>query len=227
MYILGVAGGSGSGKTTFAHKIIDQLGDYQEDLALLSMDSYYLAEQPKESYGSNGKPNFDHPKAFDWELLHFHLKALKEGMSIQVPVYDFGVSKRLADQSIPLSPKKVLIFEGIFTLFNEDVRNLIDTKCFLNVDADIRFIRRLHRDIEKRNRSMESVISQYYGTVRPMYQKYLDPQKQFADIIVGEETDSAAEIISCKIKEVIRKDLFSAKFNPLKTSEDNIEQPQH
>lgn len=201
MYLIGIAGGSGSGKTTFADKIVKQVKD--SSVAILHMDSYYLPIQPKTNFSDSGKANFDHPDAFDWDLLTNHLETIKNGGTIQIPVYDFKISRRVADKTIHLGPCKVLLFEGIFALFNKEIRNLLDIKCFLNVDADIRFTRRLHRDVQERGRSLDSVIDQYYDTVRPMYQKFLDPQRQFADFIIGEETDNAAIILSARIKEVL------------------------
>ncbi len=202
MYIVGIAGGSGSGKTTFAKKVKKQIGD--ENLSLISMDSYYLDVLPDHLKTSKGKPNFDHPHAFDWPLLNQHLHDLKLGKSIEVPIYDFSSSSR-DKQYQTLMPNKIILFEGIFTLFDKDIRDMLDIKCFLHVESDIRFTRRLHRDVNERGRSLESVIEQYYQTVRPMYQKYLDPQKQFADFTVGEETDVAATILSARIKELLNE----------------------
>lgn len=202
MYLVGIAGGSGSGKTTFAKKILNKFD--KENVAILHMDSYYLPVQPKTNYTDSGKPNFDHPGAFDWDLLLFHLESLKNGEAIQSPVYDFQKSQRAPDRSETVGPAKVLLFEGIFSLFSNEIRKILDIKCFLQVDADIRFTRRLHRDVHERGRSLESVIGQYYETVRPMYQKYLDPQRQYADFIIGEETDNAAEILSSHISELLR-----------------------
>lgn len=200
--IIGIAGGSGSGKTTFAQKVLDKVGTHNS--LILSMDSYYLDVQPEEFYTQNGNPNFDHPAAFDWELLSEHLKLLKEGHSIEAPEYDFSKNAR-SIETINISPKKIIIFEGIFALFDKEIRKNLDIKCFLHVDSDIRFTRRLHRDVKERGRSLESVIAQYYETVRPMYQKYLDPQKQFADFTVGEETDVAAEILAARLKDFINE----------------------
>ncbi|MEK6623530.1 MAG: hypothetical protein AABY86_01090, partial [Bdellovibrionota bacterium] len=143
------------------------------------------------------------PNAFDWPLLREHLEILKQGLEVNVPVYDFKTSSRTS-QFIPLGPSQVIICEGIFTLFDQEIRDLFDIKCFLYVDSDIRFIRRLHRDVQERGRSLESVICQYYDSVRPMYQKYLDPQRQYADFIVGEETDTAASILNAKVKEFLQ-----------------------
>jgi len=200
IFLVGIAGGSGSGKTTFAKKVLKNLNN--SACALLHMDSYYLHDQPKSNYTKSGKPNFDHPEAFDWKLLRNHLQDLKDGLSIETPIYDFSSSSRTENTEL-LGPCKVVLFEGIFSLYDQEIRNLLDIKCFLHVDSDIRFTRRLHRDVKERGRSLESVISQYYDTVRPMYQRYLDPQKQYADFTVGEETDVASTILSARIKELL------------------------
>lgn len=200
IFLVGIAGGSGSGKTTFAKKVMKGINSAQS--LLLHMDSYYLNELPREIYTAAGKPNFDHPNAFDWALLREHLRNLKVGKSIQCPIYDFATSSRTGEFET-MGPCKVVLFEGIFTLYDQEIRNMLDIKCFLHVDSDIRFTRRLHRDVKERGRSLESVISQYYDTVRPMYQKYLDPQRQFADFTVGEETDVASLILSARIKELL------------------------
>lgn len=194
MYIIGIAGGSGSGKTTFAKKVMKSLN--KPDSVLLHMDSYYLDELPA------GLSNFDHPDAFDWELLRSHIADLKAGKAIECPIYDFKTSRR-SKESVTVGPCNMILFEGIFTLYDKIIRNMLDIKCFLYVDADIRFTRRLHRDVKERGRSLESVIAQYYETVRPMYQKFLEPQKQFADFTVGEETDNAAKILAARLKELL------------------------
>lgn len=196
IFLIAIAGGSGSGKTTFAQKVMKNI-DHAES-SLLHMDSYYLPTVPK----INGKVNFDHPDAFDWNLLRHHLTELKKGHSIKCPIYDFSTSTR-TDEFEVIGPCKVVLFEGIFSLYDQEIRKLLDIKCFLHVDSDIRFTRRLHRDVKERGRSLESVIAQYYDTVRPMYQKFLDPQKQFADFTVGEETDVAASILAAKIREML------------------------
>jgi uridine kinase len=199
VYIISICGGSGSGKTTFTDKVRQVV---KEEIAVVHMDSYYLPKLPKELLTIGG-PNFDHPAAFDWKLLTSHLKALKKGKSIESPVYDFKKNSRLKKIKI-IKPSKVVLFEGIFSLYHEEIRKLSDITTFLHVEADIRFIRRLHRDVEERGRSLDSVITQYYETVRPMYQKYLDPQRQFADFIVGEETDIAAGILGAKVNDLLK-----------------------
>jgi uridine kinase len=198
--IIGVCGGSGSGKTTFASKILSAVGAGK--ISLLHMDAYYLDQQPREHYTNTGHPNFDHPAAFDWELLREHLKTLREGNPVQSPVYDFTTNSR-SPETVEIVATPVVILEGIFTLFDSGIRELLDIKCFLHVESDIRFTRRLHRDVKERGRSLESVIAQYYDTVRPMYQKYLDPQRQYADFIIGEETDVASLILSARVKEML------------------------
>lgn len=198
MYMIAICGGSGSGKTTFTDKVRKEVS---EDISVVHMDSYYLHQLPDDLKTSNGQPNFDHPDAFDWKLLRKHLKVLKSGKSIEAPLYDFKKSVRLK-KTVTVKPSRVVLFEGIFSLYDEDIRKLCDITAFLHVEADIRFIRRLHRDVEERGRSLDSVITQYYETVRPMYQKYLDPQRQFADFIVGEETDIAAGILAAKVNQL-------------------------
>ena len=201
-FLIGICGGSGSGKTTFAHKVLKHIP--QEAVSVLHMDSYYLPKLPESHYTSSGKANYDHPDAFDWPLIREHLEKLKSGFTVNSPIYDFSQSNRTND-STPLGPSKIIIFEGIFTLFDQQIRGLLDIKCFLHVDSDIRFTRRLHRDVKERGRSLESVIAQYYDTVRPMYQKYLDPQRQYADFVVGEETDVASQILAARILELYRE----------------------
>lgn len=199
MYLIGIAGGSGSGKTTFAKKIMQHLGEsLNGTVALLHQDSYYLAS-PSSEHTVHGKPNFDHPDAFDWDLLREHLARLKAGGRIDAPIYDFKTSRR-TDQTESIGPCKTILMEGIYTLWDPQVRSLFDLKVYLQVDADIRFIRRLHRDVKERGRSVDSIITQYYDTVRPMHREFLEPTQQYADLSVGEETDLAAEVIAARIR---------------------------
>ena len=200
MYLVGIAGGSGSGKTTFAKKVLNYSS--HEDAIILHMDMYYLHDQPEHIFTKAGQPNFDHPQSFDWHLLNRHIAQLKSGEPIEAPIYDFKTNSRTGSHNV-IGPMPTGSFEGIFSLFDKPIRDMLDIKCFLHVDSDIRFTRRLHRDVNERGRSLESVISQYYDTVRPMYQKYLEPQKQFADFMVGEETDIAARILAARLKEVL------------------------
>jgi uridine kinase len=201
MFFVGIAGGSGSGKTTFAKKIVKLIKS--NFIAHLNQDSYYLAQAPKELF-INNKPNFDHPLAFDWDLLRKQIYDLKKGKKIEVPVYDYVKSRRTSE-TIKIENVKVLIMDGIYALWDETLRSMMDLKIFLHVDADIRFIRRLHRDVKERGRNIDNIISQYYETVRPMHHQYVESTKQFADIIVGEQTDVAAEVIASKIIQILEK----------------------
>jgi uridine kinase len=159
----------------------------------------------------HGEPNFDHPDAFDWELLREHLTRLRAGEAVDVPVYDFKISRRLAETH-RVGPCRTLIMEGIFTLWDSEIRSLFDVKVFLNVDADIRFIRRLHRDVRERGRTLDGIIRQYYDTVRPMHHEFLDPTRQYADLVIGEETDIAAQILAAKVaRHADRRPSASAK----------------
>ena len=197
MYIIGIAGGSGSGKTTFTHKVLNLVND--SNVGLLHQDSYYLPRPPTD-LTINEEPNFDHPAAFDWELLRSHLEILKSGKQVETPVYDYKSSRRTA-KTLPVGPCKILVVEGIFALWDESIRDLMDFKCYLHVESDIRFIRRLFRDLKDRARTLEDIIRQYYDTVRPMHNLYLEPTQQYADIVVGEETDKAAYLLASTIKQ--------------------------
>ena len=198
MFLIGIAGGSGSGKTTFAKKILQRVAD--PAVFLLSQDSYYLP-QPPSHLRVHGESNFDHPEAFDWPLLKSHLERLKAGEQVAVPTYDFTTSRRLPE-TVLVGPCKTILIEGLYTLWDADVRSLFDIKIFLDVEADIRFIRRLHRDVRERGRTLDGIIRQYYDTVRPMHHNFLDPTRQYADLIVGDETDIAAEVLSARVTEM-------------------------
>ncbi len=199
MFLIGIAGGSGSGKTTFAKKVLKKVND--PSVALLSQDSYYLPAPP-DQLKVHGEYNFDHPDSFDWKLLKDHLERLKKGEQVAVPVYDYKISRRTKETML-VGPCKSIVIEGIYTLWDPEIRNLFDIKVFLNVEADIRFIRRLHRDVRERGRNLDSIIRQYYETVRPMHHEYLDPTRQYADVIVGDESDIASEVLAARISQLI------------------------
>ena len=199
MYLIGIAGGSGSGKSTFSEKVKALIDD--PAVVHINQDWYYQTTLPPQTYLGD-KPNFDHPDAFDWPLMLSQLEQLKSGQGVQCPMYDFKTSSRLpAMQSI--RPCQVVLFEGIYALYSPDVRALMDLKVFLEVDADIRFIRRLHRDVRERGRNLDSVIAQYYDSVRPMHRQFLAPTRQYADLLVGEETDIAASVVAARIAAVL------------------------
>jgi uridine kinase len=180
MLIIGIAGGTGSGKTTVVHQIMNELPE--AEVGIISQDSYYKAN-PGMSYEERSNINFDHPRAIDFELLVEHLKDLKEGKSIDQPVYSFVTHNR-TDDSIHTHPRKVMIVEGILILANAELRDMFDVKIFVHADSDERLIRRLKRDIAERGRDMEEVLNRYQTTLKPMHQQFIEPTKAFADIII-------------------------------------------
>jgi uridine kinase len=201
MFMVGIAGGSGSGKTTFAKKILQRVPkDSGAQVALIHQDSYYLAS-PAAHLRVHGEPNFDHPDAFDWDLLNEHLTILKQGKKVEVPIYDYRTNRRTGE-TYSVGPCQTILLEGIFTLWDANIRNLFDLKIYLNVEADIRFIRRLHRDVKERGRSLDNIIRQYYDTVRPMHHEYLEPTRQYADLVVGEETDIASDVVAARVNQI-------------------------
>jgi uridine kinase len=180
--VIGIAGGSGSGKTTVTNAIVAAVG--AENVALLQQDSYYrdfgdLSAEQRLTI------NWDHPETLENELLVAHVRALRAGTPIAVPCYDFRSYRRRAE-TIALAPRPVLIVEGILVLGEPDLRRLMDIKVFVDADADVRFIRRLVRDVSDRGRSVESVIEQYLATVRPMHLEFVEPSKRYADVIIPE-----------------------------------------
>lgn len=180
--IIGICGGTGSGKTTVASKILETVD--RGSVALLQQDNYYkeLAHLP---YEERARQNFDHPDSIDMELFVEHLRLLKSGKGIDRPVYDFTIHTR-SKETVRLEPKPVVIVEGILIFDNKPLRDLMDIKIFVDTDADLRFIRRLRRDITERARTVESVIHQYLSTVRPMHLEFVEPSKRYADVIIPE-----------------------------------------
>lgn len=180
MLIIGIAGGTGSGKTTVVHQIMNKLPE--TEVGVISQDSYYK-KTDNLSYDERALINFDHPRAIDFELLISHLKELKEGKTIQQPVYSFVTHNRTED-SISTHPKKVMIIEGILILANPELRDLFDIKIYIHADSDERLIRRLKRHIAERGRDMEEVLDRYQKTLKPMHEQFIEPTKAFADIII-------------------------------------------
>ena len=182
MLIIGIAGGTGSGKTTVVRKIIESLP--AGEVVLLPQDSYYKdsSHVPVEE---RQNINFDHPDAFETSLLVEHLKALKAGRSIQCPVYSY-VDHNRTDETVEVFPTKVIIVEGILIFQNKELRDLLDIKIFVETDADVRILRRALRDVEERGRSMQSVVTQYLTTVKPMHEQFVEPTRKYADIVVLE-----------------------------------------
>jgi uridine kinase len=179
--VIGIAGGSGSGKTTLVKNLMAQFGP---QITVLSHDNYYKRHD-ELTYDERCLLNYDEPAAFDTSLMVYQLDQLRHGQSIQCPVYDFTVHNR-SDETLTIQPEQVIIVEGILIFENEELRDLMDIKIFVDADADIRICRRMKRDVNKRGRSLESVIMQYQQTVKPMHEKYVEPSKKYADIVVPE-----------------------------------------
>lgn len=201
--LLGITGGSGSGKTTVVQKIFSSLP--KENILIIEQDSYYK-DQSNLTYGERVKANYDHPLSFDNDLLIEHLKMLINGETIQKPIYDYEVHNR-KKETITVEPKDIIIFEGILILEDERIRDLLDIKIFVDTADDIRIIRRIMRDIKERGRTLESVIDQYLKTVRPAHMQFIEPSKKYADIIIpeGGNNSVAIDIMVTKIKSIIDK----------------------
>ena len=179
--VIGIAGGTGSGKTTLMKNLIERFGDV---VTVLSHDNYYRRHDDL-TYEERCRINYDEPAALETDLMSRHLDLLRQGQSIKCPVYDFAQHNR-SDDTITIVPKSVIIVEGILIFENEPLRNLMDIKIFVDTDADVRLCRRIKRDVNKRGRTLESVLTQYQETVKPMHEQYVEPSKKFADIIVPE-----------------------------------------
>lgn len=180
--VIGIAGGSGSGKTTVANVILEQVG--KQKIAYLPHDAYYkdLSELPQMQ---RAQINFDHPNSLETELLTRHVQQLQQWQRIDLPIYDFKTHSR-TEQTIPIEPQSVIIVEGILIFAEQKLRELFDVKIFVDTDSDIRFIRRLQRDITERGRTTQAVIEQYLKTVRPMHLEFVEPSKRYADVIIPE-----------------------------------------
>jgi len=184
MKIIGIAGGSASGKTTIANKLTDLSRQYGK-VNIIRLDDYYL-DHPDLELSERKQINYDHPKAFDVDLLMQHIDDLKSGHGIDVPEYDFVNHERKKGVTTRVKPSKVLIIEGILVLAIEAISDICDIKLFVDTPDDIRFIRRLNRDVHKRNRTLDNVVNQYLSTVRPMHKIFVEPSKAKADIIIPE-----------------------------------------
>ena len=180
MLIIGIAGGTGCGKTTVVNQILNELPE--GEVGVISQDSYYK-DTSHLSYEERVKINFDHPRSIDFELLEEHLKELKSGQAVDQPVYSFVKHNRTGD-TIKTNPRKVMIVEGILILTNPELRDMFDIKIFVHADSDERLIRRLKRDISERGRDIDEVLRRYQTTLKPMHQQFIEPMKEYADIII-------------------------------------------
>ncbi|MFP7169647.1 uridine kinase [Terribacillus sp. 7520-G] len=199
--IIGVAGGSGSGKTSVTRSIYKRFTD--KTILVIEQDSYYK-DQSHLPFEKRLNTNYDHPFAFDNELLMQHLQQLGEQKPIEKPIYDYKIHTR-SEETIPVEPKDVIILEGILILEDERLRDMMDIKVFVDTDADLRIIRRLLRDIKERGRTIDSVIEQYVNVVRPMHLQFIEPTKRYADIIIpeGGENHVAIDLMAAKIETIL------------------------
>ena len=199
--VIGIAGGSGSGKTTIAESVVDQIGP--DRVAFIPHDAYYW-HRPDISFEERTKVNYDHPDSLETELMVAHIESLLAGEAVERPVYDFAEHLR-SDQAVTVVSRPVLLLEGILILAEPSLRELMDLRVYVDADADVRVLRRVERDMEDRGRSFESIVEQYHTTVRPMHQQFVEPSKRFADIIIPEGYNAGAvgSILSM-IREVTR-----------------------
>ncbi|KMN29802.1 MULTISPECIES: uridine kinase [Chromobacterium] len=195
-FIIGVAGGSGSGKTTVTNQVLETIGS---EMAAVIIQDFYYRDQSHLTFEQRLATNYDHPQAFDWPLLIEHIDDLRNGRAIEMPVYDFANHTR-AEETITVQPAPVIVIEGLFPLYDAALRDMMSLKIFVDTDSDVRFIRRLKRDITERGRTTDSVIEQYLTTVRPMHNQFIEPTKRFADVILPHgANDPAVDIITTKV----------------------------
>ena len=199
--IIGICGGTGSGKTTITSRIIETLSE--KNVIVLEQDNYYKGF-PELPFAERVKVNFDHPDSMDTPLLAEHVRRLREGQSIERPTYDFANFRRV-DETVRIEPRSAIIIEGILIFENKVLRDLMDIKIFVDTDADLRFIRRLERDIRERGRTMEMVVQQYMATVRPMHMEFVEPSKRYADVIIpeGGHNEVGIDLVIQKIRSLV------------------------
>lgn len=195
--VIAIAGGTGSGKTTFAKKIVDQLPNH---VSLLTHDAYYKNNRHL-SYEDRCKLNYDHPDAFDTDLFIEHVRQLKEGNAIERPVYNFSTHLR-EEYTVRIEPVEIVLVEGILVLENPALRQLFDLRIFVDTDADVRILRRITRDINERGRTLSSVIGQYLDTVKPMHEAFVEPTKRYANVIIpeGAYNEAGFSVIMARIR---------------------------
>lgn len=203
--LIGIAGGTGSGKTTVAQSIFNALPE--KNITVIEQDSYYK-DQSSLTFEERTRTNYDHPLSFDNTLLLAHLKDLLNGRAIEKPIYDFALHNRSVD-TLHVAPKDIIILEGIMIFEDESLRSIMDIKIFVDTDPDVRIIRRIVRDIHERGRTLESVIEQYLTTVKPAHEQFIEPSKKYADLIIpeGGYNKVAIDIMVAKVRSIIKETL--------------------
>ena len=200
-FVIGVAGGTCSGKTTVAERLVDLGGT--DRLALIRQDAYYI-DRTHQAFDDRARANYDHPDAFDWELMNQQLAALLAGETIPLPVYDYADHNRSKDV-VMVAPAPIVVFEGILALYDATLRDLFDLRVFVDTDPDVRLIRRLQRDVRDRGRTPDSIMNQYMTTVRPSHIQFIEPSKRYADVIIpeGGHNDRALDVLLARISSAI------------------------
>jgi uridine kinase len=200
-FMIGVAGGSSSGKTTISERLVEMTGEQQ--LSRIELDSYYL-DRSDETLEQRSQANYDHPDAFDWPLLNDHLAALANGASVPVPIYDYSQHNR-SGQTRPVTPNRIVVVDGILVLYDRTLRERFDLKIFVDTASDVRLIRRLERDVAERGRTTESVIKQYLTTVKPAHERFIEPSKRHADVIIPEGglNRPAIDVLLARVRELV------------------------
>ncbi|MDQ3392334.1 MAG: uridine kinase [Actinomycetota bacterium] len=200
-YLIGVAGGSSSGKTTVSERLGALAGG--DHLAVIKLDSYYV-DRPDDDFETRAKANYDHPDAFDWPLLNDHLAALCAGAGVQVPIYDYTLHVRSGATQV-VRPAAIIVVEGILVLWEPSLRDRFDLKIYMDTDADVRLIRRLRRDVAERGRTPEMIMDQYLATVRPSHEQFVEPSKRFADVIIPEGglNRPAIDVLLARVRELV------------------------
>jgi uridine kinase len=200
-FFIGVAGGTCSGKTTIAERLAELMGE--DNLALVKLDSYYWARDA-EPFEQRVRVNYDHPDSFDWPLLNSHLDTLRRGGAVPIPVYDY-VNHTRSPEVTTVRSASIVVVEGILVLYEESVRQRCDLKIFVDTDSDLRFIRRLQRDVAERGRTADSIVAQYLQSVRPSHLQFIEPSKRYADVIFpeGGMNTAAIDILLARVRELV------------------------
>jgi len=200
-FVIGIAGGTGAGKTTVAREIKETVG---EPVTRIPLDNYYR-DLSHMDMAEREQVNYDHPSAFEWELLREHLESLLLGQPVEMPQYDFSIHNR-KDERVRVEPSDVIVVEGIFALYEDDITDMLDLRVYVETDADVRILRRIRRDVIERDRELEGVIEQYLSTVKPMHEQFVEPTKRDADVIIPEGANRmAVDLLREKVEAEIRE----------------------
>src|SRR6056297_552627 len=214
-FVIGIAGGTGAGKTTVAREITSEVED---SVTRIPMDNYYQ-DLSHMDYEEREEVNYDHPSAFEWDLLRDHMDALLSGQTIEMPQYDFSIHNR-KDKTQTVEPTDVIVLEGIFALYDEDVNEMLDIRVFVETDADVRILRRIERDVVDRGRDLEGVIDQYLSTVKPMHEQFVAPTKKRADLIIPEGANAVAVNL---LEEKVRAETYTDSGSAWTLSDEGVE----